>query len=89
VSIEVIRGARKQIDSDRVFLAPNILDSEGNPFVFKRIGGATKSGKRQLQRLMGPGVYQLFRHSIPAVVPAVETALGDFINSGLQEAIAT
>lgn len=61
VSIEVVKGARKPFKSSRVFIAPNILDTEKNQFVFKRIGGKTRSGKDKLKRLMGPSVYQLFR----------------------------
>lgn len=61
ISVAVAQGNRKPLKSSRVFIAPNKLDLEGNPFVFQRLEGTTRSGKDKLKRLMGPSVYQLFR----------------------------
>lgn len=70
VSIEVNAGSRKHFKSSKVFLAPTggeWIDSSGNPLVFRRLGGKTKTGKDKLQALTGPSVYQLFRTTIPMV----------------------
>lgn len=70
VSIEVNAGARKHFKSSRVFLAPTggkWIDSSGNPLVFRRLEGRTKTGKDKLVALTGPSVYQLFRATIPMV----------------------
>ncbi len=82
VSVEVTRGARKRIRLPGVFTAPNIKDTEGNPFVFQRMGGRTRTGRDRLRRLFGPSPYQLFKHQIPLLEEPVmedmrETLLAD------------
>ena len=81
VSVEVSRGKRKPVKIPGVFIAPGIRDTEGNPFVFQRLGGRTRSGKERLRRLFGPAPYQLFKYQIPQI----EGPIGD----DLQETLLT
>lgn len=75
VNVTVTRGATKALKSKRVFIAPDIKDSEGNPFVMRRLPGATRTGKTRMQRVLGPAVYQLFAHQLPTIIPEAEEAL--------------
>lgn len=77
VNVTVSKGATKAVKSKRVFIAPGLKDTEGNPFVFRRLPGRTKRGKSRLQRVLGPAVYQLFAHQIPTLVPEAEEALAN------------
>ena len=77
VSVTVTRGASKVVKSKRVFVMPGKVDSEGNPMVFRRLEGTTKSGKSRLQRALGPAVYQLFSYQLPTLVPEIEEALAN------------
>ena len=77
-SVEVVSGARKQFKSSHVFLAPTggeWIDSSGNPLVFRRLEGTTKTGKDKLKALTGPSVYQLFRSTIPMVENEIRSDL--------------
>jgi hypothetical protein len=67
VSVEVLLGVRTTLKTSRAFLHPTKKDSEGNPLIFKRVGGSTKTGRDQLARLLGPSVYQLFAFAIKAI----------------------
>lgn len=75
VNVTVSRGSPKPLKSSKVFIAPNLKDSEGNPFVMRRLPGRTKSGKGRMERLLGPAVYQLFAHQLPTLAPEAEEAL--------------
>lgn len=75
VGVSVTRGSIKKIKDSRIFIAPNIRDSEGNPFVMRRLQGRTGTGKTRMQRVLGPAVYQLLAHQLPAIVPEAEEAL--------------
>lgn len=79
-TVEVTRGARKQVrpDTNRIVTLPRpgtgqlILDTEGNPLLFKRIAGAkTRNGKDKFERLLGPAVYQLFKKQTGLIVDEV------------------
>jgi hypothetical protein len=92
VSVEVTRGARKALKSSRVFIAPGLRDTEGNPLVFRREGGSTRSGKDKLQRLLGPSVYQLFAYQVKGVFleeteEALAETLADQAEAALQKAL--
>lgn len=87
VNVTVTRGGTKPVKSKRVFIAPNLKDSEGNPFVFRRLAGRTKTGKSRLQRVLGPAVYQLFAHQMPALIPEAEEALGNELLDAVEQEI--
>lgn len=88
VSVEVRRGARKQIGLPGVFIAPGIRDTAGNPFVFQRGGGRTRTGKDRLRRLFGPAAYQLFRWQIPTIEEPVTDDLVETLNAELDAWLA-
>lgn len=77
VAVTVRRGSQKPIKSSKVFLAPSIKDSEGNPFIMRRVGGRTSSGKTKMQRVLGPAVYQLFAHQLPPLAIEAEEMLAE------------
>jgi hypothetical protein len=77
VAVTVRTGAPKTLKSSKVFLAPSIKDSEGNPFVMRRVGGRTASGKTRMQRVLGPAVYQLFAHQLPPLAQDAEEMLAE------------
>lgn len=54
VSVEVKRGARKNLKSSAGFQLGKLKDSSGNPLVFERAGKSIKA-------MYGPSVYQLFK----------------------------
>lgn len=83
VSVEVTRGSRKQIRLPGVFTAPGIKDTEGNPFVFQRVGGRTSSGKSKIRRLFGPSPYQLFKRQIPTLEEPVTDDMKETLLSEL------
>jgi hypothetical protein len=88
VSIETVIGGRRRINSDRVFLDYTRKDSEGNPFLFKRVGGSTKTGKSRLERLMGPSVYILLAHALPVVEPKVSDNLVQTISDSFDKVLS-
>ena len=61
VSVEVTRGARKQITKVQSFF---IRGKGGNMLVMTRKPGTSGKGKGDLQALYGPSVYQLFRAAL-------------------------
>lgn len=82
-SVEVSRGSRKVIqpkgDKPDVVLWPSKRDREGNPLLFRLLGGRTSTGKPRMEALYGPAVYQLFRYQIgqlsDAIAEDLQTAL--------------
>lgn len=54
VSVEVRRGARKNLKSSAGFQLGKIKDGSGNPLVFERVG-------KKIKAMYGPSVYQLFK----------------------------
>lgn len=92
VSVEVTRGGRKNIQSDRVFITPGIRDTQGNPLVFQRISGTTRSGKTKIRRLLGPSTYQLFRYQIEhglldEAADQLQEKLSEQLQTALQEVL--
>ena len=67
-SVEVSRGSRKIIkplgDTPDVVTWPSKRDREGNPMLFRLVGGRTSKGLPRMEALYGPAVYQLFRYQI-------------------------
>lgn len=74
-SVEVSRGTRKVIKplaaSPDVVMWPRKRDREGNPMLFRMIGGKSDKGLPKMQALYGPAVYQLFRYQINQLSDAV------------------
>jgi len=64
VTVEVTRGARKEVQNKNIFVNPGLRDSSGNPLVMERLPGKTRSGKDVLARRLGPAPYQLFKHQL-------------------------
>jgi hypothetical protein len=54
-SVEVKRGARKNLRSTVGFQVGKLKDGSGNPLVFERVG------KKNIKAMYGPSVYQLFK----------------------------
>lgn len=88
VSVEVARGGRRPIRLPGVFTAPGIRDTEGNPFIFQRVGGRTRSGKDRLRRLFGPSPYQLFKFQLPHLEEPVTDDLRETLVAELDEWLA-
>lgn len=65
-SVTVVKGARKS--AGKKFTLPGKNDSEGNPLLFRRVGGTVES-------VSGPSVYQLFRSTIPLVADQIQDDL--------------
>jgi hypothetical protein len=59
VSVKVTTS-RKQLKTGKAIIMPGVTDREGNPVVFKRVGGSGRQYSK-LKALQGPSVYQLFR----------------------------
>lgn len=94
VTVEVTRGARKQIKRDNVFLNPGIRDSQGNPLVMERLSGSTRSGKDVLVRRLGPSPYQLFKHQlnndefVEKVNDYLERQLVELVGDAIEKAVS-
>lgn len=70
VNAEVARGSRKSVG--KKFTLPGRVDTDGNPLIFKREGD-------QVEGVLGPSVYQLFR--------VAADRLYDQIGDNLEQAI--
>lgn len=79
VSVAVRRGQRKTVRADQgdTFLMPGRRDSEGNPLIFRRLAGSTRSGRDKLKALLGPSVYQLFKYQVDHFQEEVENDLAE------------
>lgn len=71
LSVEVIRGARKNVA--KTFTLPGLRDNDGNPLVFQR-----KDGGR-IDALLGPSVFQLFRVAAGKIEDTVSEDLRDAV----------
>lgn len=91
ISVEVIRGQRKEISF--AFLAParrgNVAGGQGL-LVFKRLKGDRK-GKGKLVSLHSLAVWQMFRHALPQVIPLVakdlEQSVVDEIDAQIRKVV--
>ena len=84
MTAEVARGSRKSIG--KKFTLPGKRDTEGNPLVFERTGPGGKDGKGNLQSLLGPSVYQLFRVAAENIEERVGNDLRDAVVDAAERA---
>lgn len=89
ISVEVRRGNRKIVREgmNDVFTlvksGKQVLDSEGNPLIVRRIG----NGKGKMYPLYGPSVYQLFKYQVDKMFDDVSDDLEDTIIKAAEAAI--
>lgn len=94
VTVEVTRGARKEVQNKNIFVNPGLRDSSGTPLVMERLPGKTRSGKDVLVRRLGPSPYQLFKHQlndeqfIEQAQGYLERELTEMVGEAIEKAIA-
>jgi hypothetical protein len=79
-SVEVRRGARKQLTSKVGFQVGKLKDGSGNPLVFERVGSKIKA-------MYGPSVYQLFAVASGQIEKQVADNLYDAVVASADQAM--
>ena len=83
-SVEVRRGARKQLTSKVGFQVGKLKDGSGNPLVFER---ASIGSHSKIKAMYGPSVYQLFRVASGQIEEQVSDNLYDAVLASADQAI--
>lgn len=84
VSVEVKRGARKNLKSSPGFQLGKLKDGSGNPLVFERVGSGKSS---KIKAMYGPSVYQLFRVAAGKIENQVGDNLRDAVMATAEQAM--
>lgn len=83
-SVEVRRGARKQLTGKVGFQVGKLKDGSGNPLVFER---ASIGSHNKIKAMYGPSVYQLFRVASGQIQDQVSDHLYDAVLASADQAM--